>query len=135
MFQCSFRLKQWGDIHLIRNSEQLREIERREHSLWFFALRYQHPDGCIAVDMMENLHHCEELSQCGCILRRQRRKIGSQRFYFSDEFSHPLERCATGKVQAIVGVNSSPDRVGQLRTVHPEMDPSHTQSVRPHGSR
>ena len=70
MFHRAFGFEQGGDIHLVCDAKQACKIKGSKHGLRLFTFRDQHADGRIAVDMMQDLRHGEELPHGGCALNR-----------------------------------------------------------------
>ena len=58
-------------VDLVLDPEQPREIERGQHRAGLFAFGHQHPDRRVAIDVVDDLRHGEELAHGGRILDRQ----------------------------------------------------------------
>ena len=97
-----------------------------------FAFRDQHADRRIAVDMVEDLRHGQELADGGAALDRQRGEIGAQGLHFGQFVAQPGERAAAAEIEIAMRVDHPADGVVKLAGVHPEMNPAHAQPVRAH---
>ena len=132
MFHRAFGFEQRRDIDFVLDAEQPREIERSEHGLRLLAFGDQHADRRVAVDMVEDLRHCQELADgCGA-LYRQRGEVAAQRLHIGKQVAQTVERGTAGEIEAVVGVDAAADGVEQLRAVHPEMDPAHAEAIGTH---
>ena len=131
MFQRALGLEQGRNIDPVLDTEQPREIERGEHGRGLLALGHQHADRRIAVDMLQDLRHRQELAHGGAALDGQAGEVGALRLRIVQQVAQRRHGTAAGQVDLGI-VEFAADRVVQLLRVHAEMYPPHAEAVRAH---
>ena len=94
MLHRAFGLEQRRDIDLVGDPEQPREIDRGKDGLRVFALGDQHADRRVAVHMVQDLRHGEELPERRRVLDRERGEVRPQWLHPRKQGLHSLERSA-----------------------------------------
>ena len=131
MFERAFGFEQRRNVDPVLDPEQAREIERGEHGRGLLAFGDQHADRGIAVDMLEDLRHREELADGGAAFDRKACEVGALRLGIRQQIAQRSHRATAGKVDFLI-VEFAPDGVVKLLGVHAEMDPAHAEAIGAH---
>ena len=132
MFERAFGFEQRRDIDFVLDTEQPRKIQRGKDRGGLFAFGHQHADRRVAIDMVEDLRHREELADRGRVFDRQRGEVRAQRRYRFEQRAHADQRSLAAQIEPVIGIDAAADGVMQLRAVHPEMDSAHAQPISAH---